>query len=73
MKYGATRDNVLALRAVAGSGEEFRCGKPTTKGAAGYDLTRLLIGSEGTLAIDHRSDAETDAAAVGDAHAARDV
>ena len=51
VKYGATRDNVLALRAVAGSGEEFRCGTPTTKGATGYDLTRLLIGSEGTLAI----------------------
>ncbi|MGB4858801.1 MAG: FAD-linked oxidase C-terminal domain-containing protein, partial [Dokdonella sp.] len=39
------------LRAVAGSGLEFRCGKPTTKGATGYDLTRLLIGSEGTLAV----------------------
>jgi D-lactate dehydrogenase len=51
VKYGATRDNVLALRAVAGTGEDFRSGKPTTKGAAGYDLTRLLIGSEGTLAI----------------------
>ncbi|HEY0179058.1 MAG TPA: FAD-linked oxidase C-terminal domain-containing protein, partial [Dokdonella sp.] len=51
VKYGATRENVLALRAVAGSGEEFRCGTPTTKGATGYDLTRLLIGSEGTLAI----------------------
>ena len=51
VKYGATRDNVLALRAVAGTGEDFRCGKPTTKGATGYDLTRLLIGSEGTLAI----------------------
>ena len=51
VKYGATRDNVLALRAVAGTGEEFRSGKPTTKGAAGYDLTRLLIGSEGTLAL----------------------
>ena len=51
VKYGATRDNVLALRAVAGSGEAFRCGKPTTKGSTGYDLTRLLIGSEGTLAI----------------------
>ena len=51
VKYGATRDNVLALRAVAGTGEDFRCGKPTTKGAAGYDLTRLLIGAEGTLAI----------------------
>ncbi len=51
VKYGATRDNVLALRAVAGTGEDFRCGTPTTKGAAGYDLTRLLIGSEGTLAV----------------------
>jgi D-lactate dehydrogenase len=51
VKYGATRDNVLALRAVAGTGEAFRCGKPTTKGATGYDLTRLLIGSEGTLAV----------------------
>jgi D-lactate dehydrogenase len=51
VKYGATRDNVLALRAVAGSGEAFRCGTPTTKGSTGYDLTRLLIGSEGTLAI----------------------
>ncbi len=51
VKYGATRDNVLALRAVNGRGEEFRCGKPTTKGATGYDLTRLLIGSEGTLAV----------------------
>jgi len=51
VKYGATRDNVLAVRAVAGSGEELRAGTPTTKGATGYDLTRLLIGSEGTLAI----------------------
>jgi D-lactate dehydrogenase len=51
VKYGATRDNVLALRAVAGNGEAFRCGTPTTKGSTGYDLTRLLIGSEGTLAI----------------------
>jgi len=51
VKYGATRDNVLALRAVAGNGADFRCGTPTTKGATGYDLARLLIGSEGTLAI----------------------
>ena len=51
VKYGATRDNVLALRAVAGNGEDFRCGTPTTKGSTGYDLTRLLVGSEGTLAI----------------------
>jgi D-lactate dehydrogenase (quinone) len=51
VKYGATRDNVLALRAVAGGGEAFRSGKPTTKGAAGYDLTRFIVGSEGTLAV----------------------
>jgi D-lactate dehydrogenase len=51
VKYGATRDNVLALRAVAGNGDDFRCGTPTTKGSTGYDLVRLLVGSEGTLAI----------------------
>ena len=51
VKYGATRDNVLALRAVDGRGEAFRCGKPTSKGATGYDLVRLLVGSEGTLAV----------------------
>ncbi len=51
VKYGATREHVLALRAVTGTGEELRCGTPTTKGSTGYDLTRLLIGSEGTLAI----------------------
>jgi FAD/FMN-containing dehydrogenases len=51
VKYGSTRDNVLGLRAVAGNGESFRCGTQTTKSAIGYDLTRLLIGSEGTLAV----------------------
>lgn len=51
VKYGATRDNVLALRAVAGTGADFRCGTPTTKGSTGYDLVRLLVGSEGTLAL----------------------
>src|SRR5690348_6200409 len=44
VKYGATRDNVLALRAVAGNGMAFRCGTPTTKGSTGYDLVRLLVG-----------------------------
>ncbi|HQT27359.1 MAG TPA: FAD-linked oxidase C-terminal domain-containing protein, partial [Burkholderiales bacterium] len=43
--------NTLGLHAVAGSGESFRCGTYTSKGATGYDLTRLLIGSEGTLAL----------------------
>ena len=51
VKYGTTRDNVLGLRAVLGSGQELSAGVYTTKGAMGYDFTRLLIGSEGTLAV----------------------
>jgi D-lactate dehydrogenase len=51
VKYGATRDNVLALKAVTGTGELVQFGAATTKGASGYDLSRLLIGSEGTLAL----------------------
>jgi D-lactate dehydrogenase len=51
VKYGSPRENTLGLRAVAGTGEGFRCGTYTSKGATGYDFTRLLIGSEGTLAL----------------------
>jgi D-lactate dehydrogenase len=51
VKYGATRDNVLGLSAIAGNGELLRFGAATTKSATGYDLSRLLIGSEGTLAL----------------------
>ncbi len=51
VKYGASRDNVLALTAVTGTGELIHCGSATTKGATGYDLQRLLVGSEGTLAL----------------------
>ncbi len=51
VKYGATRDNVLALAFVDGRGELIRCGAPTTKGASGYDLTRFMVGSEGTLGL----------------------
>lgn len=51
MKYGTTRDHVLGLKAVTGGGEMIRTGCYTTKGVVGYDLTRLLIGSEGTLAV----------------------
>ena len=51
VKYGASRDNVLALTAVTGAGELVHCGSATTKGATGYDLQRLLVGSEGTLAL----------------------
>jgi len=51
VKYGTPRENTLRLRAVTGCGEELDTGTYTTKGVVGYDLTRLLIGSEGTLAI----------------------
>lgn len=51
VKYGTARENTLGLRAVTGAGEEIRTGVMTTKGVVGYDLTRLLIGSEGTLAV----------------------
>lgn len=51
VKYGATRENILGLVAVTGAGETLHAGCYTTKGAVGYDLTRLLIGSEGTLAV----------------------
>lgn len=51
VKYGTPRENTLGLRAVTGSGEEIRTGTRTTKGVVGYDFTRLLIGSEGSLAV----------------------
>ena len=51
LKYGSTRENVLRLKAVTGDGRTLTTGEYTTKGVVGYDLTRLLIGSEGTLAI----------------------
>ncbi len=51
VKYGTPRENTLGLRAVTGAGDVLKTGVSTTKGVVGYDLTRLLIGSEGTLAI----------------------
>ena len=51
VKYGTPRDNTLGLKAVTGTGTTIRTGTRTSKGVVGYDLTRLLIGSEGTLAI----------------------
>jgi len=51
VKYGVTRDYVLGLRAVLPTGEILKTGVETMKGVAGYDLTRLIIGSEGTLAV----------------------
>jgi D-lactate dehydrogenase len=51
VKYGTPRENILGLTAVTGAGEVVKTGVSTTKGVVGYDLTRLLVGSEGTLAI----------------------
>ena len=51
VKYGTTRDNVLELTLVTGKGDTLHTGVKTTKGVVGYDLTRLMIGSEGTLGI----------------------
>ena len=50
-KYGATRDWVLGVQACLMGGRVVRCGKRTVKGVTGYDVTSLLVGSEGTLAV----------------------
>ena len=51
VKYGVARDHVLGLTAVTGKGDIIHTGTYTTKGVVGYDFTRLLVGSEGTLGI----------------------
>ncbi len=50
-KYGVTREYVKGLRAVLMSGDIVSPGKKTVKGVAGYDLTSLMVGSEGTLGV----------------------
>lgn len=51
VKYGVTRDYVLGLKAVIPTGEIIKTGVQTAKGVVGYDLTKLIVGSEGTLAV----------------------
>ena len=51
IKYGVTRHQVLGLEAVTGTGEIIRTGGKFVKSSTGYDLTQLIIGSEGTLAL----------------------
>jgi len=51
VRYGTMKDNVLALKAVLGNGDVLTTARRARKSASGYDLTRLLVGSEGTLAV----------------------
>ncbi|UEL33236.1 FAD-binding protein [Rhodococcus sp. C1] len=51
VKYGVTKDYVLGMQVVTGTGELVRLGRRTAKGVAGFDLSALMVGSEGTLGV----------------------
>ena len=51
VKYGVTKDYVLGLEVVLPTGEIIKTGARTAKSVAGYDLTKLIVGSEGTLGV----------------------
>jgi len=51
VKYGVTKDYILGLEVVTPTGDIIRTGGPTMKGVVGYDLTKLMVGSEGTLGV----------------------